>query len=82
LPLIIRNKANGDFISIDGGIKKVSRVFIDRKVPKNIREYIPIITDNDNNILWIYNYLKSDEVYKMKNSGELYFVCEESNYVK
>lgn len=80
LPLIVRGKNSGDFISIDGGIKKVSRVFIDRKVPLNIRGSVPIITDSENRILWIYNYLKSDEVYKMKKSGDLYFVVEEITY--
>ena len=77
LPLAVRPKIKGDFISIDGGCKKVSRVLIDRKVPLSIRNNVPIILDNDNNILWIYNYLKSNEVYKMKESGDLYLVVEE-----
>ncbi len=77
LPLWVRPKKDGDFISIENGIKKVSRVFIDNKVPLKIRDLVPIITDSNNNILWIYNYLKSDEVYKMKKLGEIYLVVEE-----
>ena len=80
LPFRIRPKIDGDFIAIDSGIKKVSRVLIDRKVPKRIRGLVPIITDNDNKVLWIYNYLKSDEVYKMKKSGDLYLIVEDESY--
>ncbi len=76
LPLWVRPKKDGDFISLENGIKKVSRVFIDNKVPMKLRNLVPIITDNDNNILWIYNYLKSNEVYKMKKMGEIYLVVE------
>lgn len=80
LPLEVRPKNKGDFISIDGGIKKVSRVFIDRKVPSSIRNRVPIICDNSGNIIWIYDYLKSNEVYKMKKEGSLYLVVEEIDY--
>ena len=76
LPLWVRPKKDGDFISLENGIKKVSRVFIDNKVPMKLRNLVPIITDNDDNILWIYNYLKSNEVYKMKKMGEIYLVVE------
>lgn len=80
LPLEVRTKKTGDFISLDNGIKKVSRVFIDRKIPTRIRAKVPIICDNLGNILWIYDYLKSNEVYKMKSEGSLYLVVEEIDY--
>lgn len=80
LPLVVRTKKDGDFISLESGIKKVSRVLIDRKVPKRIRDSVPVIADRDNNILWIYNYLKSNEVYKMKSSADIYLVVEEKSY--
>ena len=80
LPLVVRTKKDGDFISLESGIKKVSRVLIDRKVPKRIRDSVPVIADRDNNILWIYNYLKSNEVYKMKNNADIYLVVEEKSY--
>ncbi|MBR6071605.1 MAG: tRNA lysidine(34) synthetase TilS [Acholeplasmatales bacterium] len=80
LPLEIRAKKPGDFISIDNGIKKVSRVFIDRKIPTRIRNNIPIICDSSGKLLWIYDYLKSNEVYKMKQKGSIYLVVEEIDY--
>ena len=80
LPLTVRVRNSGDFISLESGIKKVSRVLIDRKVPKRIRDSVPLIVDKDNKVLWIYNYLKSNEVYKMKNNGDIYLVVEEKSY--
>ena len=76
LPLLIRNRNEGDFIALNNGNKKVSRVLIDRKVPKYKRGEVPIIVDNLGNILWIYNYLKSDIVYKQKDNSDIYLVCE------
>ncbi len=76
LPLLIRNKNDGDFIALKEGNKKVSRVLIDRKHPKYKRGEVPIILDNNGNVLWIYNYLKSDIVYKQKDNADIYLVCE------
>ena len=76
LPLLIRNRNDGDFIALNNGNKKVSRVLIDRKVPKYKRGEVPIVVDNLGNILWIYNYLKSDIVYKQKGNSDIYLVCE------
>ncbi len=76
LPLLIRTKNDGDFIALKDGNKKVSRVLIDRKHPKYKRGEVPIILDNNGNVLWIYNYLKSDIVYKQKDNADIYLVCE------
>ena len=40
------------------------------------------VVDVDNNILSIYNYLKSDEVYKMKTKGDIFLIVEELLYDK
>lgn len=77
LPFSIRSKKPGDFISLEIGNKKVSRVFIDCKIPKDERNQIPIITNSTGDILWIYDLCKSKDVYNQKNIGELIFVCEE-----
>lgn len=77
LPFYIRNKKDGDFITLKIGNKKVSRIFIDYKIAKDLRDYIPIITDNKGDILWIYNLIKSEEVINQKENGDIYFVCEE-----
>ena len=76
LPILIRSRNDGDFIALNNGTKKVSRVLIDRKVPKYKRTEVPIVIDNKGNVLWIFNYLKSDIVYKQKNDSDIYLVCE------
>ena len=76
-PLHIRPRKNGDEIESISGTKKISRVFIDLKVSKDIRDYIPIITDNNDNILWVYDYIKSKSVFSQKEAFNIYLVCEE-----
>jgi tRNA(Ile)-lysidine synthase len=53
-PLTVRNYEPGDRLAPHGmqGTQKVKKVFIDRKVPRNRRSRIPIVTQNDT-ILWI-----------------------------
>ena len=81
LPFIARTKEDGDSIELLIGNKKVSRIFIDNKISKDQRNYIPIITDNNGKLLWIYDLAKSKDVYNQKNSKEIvYFVCEEVNH--
>lgn len=83
LPFYVKTKEDGDNIELLIGNKKVSRIFIDNKIPVEKRNYIPIITDNNGKILWIYNLAKSKDVFKQKNSNDiLYFVCEEINNAK
>jgi len=61
LPLYIRNKKDGDYIEILGlnGKKKIKDIFIDNKIPVNLRNTYPLLVDSDDNILWIPNIKKS-----------------------
>ena len=61
LPLRVRNRKNGDKISIKNmnGTKKVNDIFIDEKLSINDRNRYPILVDNDDNILWIPGLKKS-----------------------
>lgn len=61
LPLIVRNRKNGDKIKVKGmnGTKKIKDIFIDRKINKEDRDILPIVTDSDNNILWVPGIIKS-----------------------
>lgn len=47
LPLMVRSKIAGDRLSLKGmeGTKKVSRLFIDEKIPKHEREQYPVLVD-------------------------------------
>ncbi|MDE7162278.1 MAG: tRNA lysidine(34) synthetase TilS, partial [Anaeroplasmataceae bacterium] len=55
LPFLIRNKKEGDFIEMSYGNKKVSRLLIDEKIPVRKRNQIPLIFDQEGNLLWVYN---------------------------
>ncbi len=57
---IIRNRKDGDRIKLFGinKDKKLKDLFIDLKIPKNMRDLIAILEYN-NNILWIVGYKRS-----------------------
>jgi len=61
LPIIVRSRLIGDKITIKNlnGTKKVKDIFIDEKIPGDKRNIIPIVTDSNNNILWIPGIKKS-----------------------
>jgi tRNA(Ile)-lysidine synthetase-like protein len=77
LPFYIRPWKKGDEIKLQFGTKKLSRLFIDKKIPKDIRNEIPVITDKNNNILWVYGVAKSEIIRDSRENGEFYLVCEE-----
>ncbi len=54
-PITIRSRAENDVLTFPYGKKKLSRVFIDKKVPTSLRNTIPIVTDNQNQIIFIPN---------------------------
>ncbi|WP_088105918.1 tRNA lysidine(34) synthetase TilS [Halalkalibacter urbisdiaboli] len=55
MPLVVRTKKPGDRVNVHGmtGAKKVSRLFIDRKISKHLREAWPVIVDANGDILWV-----------------------------
>ena len=61
LPLIVRNKKDNDYIEVKNmnGKKKINKILIDEKIEKEIRYSYPVLTDSDNNILWIPGIKKS-----------------------
>lgn len=75
-PLVVRNRKNGDEILLSYGHKKLKDLFIDQKIKKETRDEIPIITDGNNNILWIYNIKKSSLVTKYNDSFDCYLAIE------
>lgn len=62
LPLIIRNRRNGDRMTIKGmtGTKKIKNLFIDEKVPLHKRNSWPIITTCRDQILWVPGLRKAN----------------------
>ena len=60
-PLHVRNRANGDKMSVKGmlGRKKINDIFIDEKIPMNERELWPIVVDSKGTIVWLPGLKKS-----------------------
>ncbi len=61
LPIHVRNRKNGDKMSVKGmlGRKKINDIFIDKKIPIEERDNWPIVIDSKGNILWLPNLKKS-----------------------
>ncbi|WP_068267761.1 tRNA lysidine(34) synthetase TilS [Caviibacter abscessus] len=65
--LIIRNRTNGDKINS----KKIKDILISKKIERYDRDKIPVITDENNNILLLADIKSSDFVKEIKNINEL-----------
>ncbi|MGX6962800.1 tRNA lysidine(34) synthetase TilS [Vagococcus xieshaowenii] len=61
LPLRIRYIQEGDRLKLDalGHTKKVSRFFIDEKIPREERKKIPLVVNNQGEVIWIVGFRKS-----------------------
>lgn len=61
LPLHVRTKKNGDYMYVKNmtGKKKISDIFTDSKVPKELRDNYPLVTDDSGEIIWIPGIKKS-----------------------
>lgn len=62
LPLHIRVRRAGDRMSVRGlnGSKKLKDIFIDAKIPQNLRDNWPIIVDDKEEILWVVGLKKAE----------------------
>lgn len=58
LPLKVRNKRDGDYFNFKFGKKKIKDLFIDMKIPMDVRKKVPIILDMNDNILGIPGIIK------------------------
>lgn len=61
LPIIVRNRRNGDKMLVKNlrGSKKVKDIFIDEKVSISKRSDFPVVTDSKDVILWLPGVKKS-----------------------
>ena len=82
LPLKLRYRQDGDYIEILNlnGRKKIKDLFIDLKIDKELRNTYPILTDSDNNILWVPG-LKKSKFAKAKNEKyDIILCCKEKRH--
>lgn len=76
-PLILRTKNSGDSIKTEIGTKKINRVFIDKKISEYKRKSWPILTDRNNNVLWVIGIQKANIKLNCKSQ---YVLIDISSY--
>ncbi len=66
--IVIRTRAEGDFLSIDsaGNHKMLQDYFIDQKIPRHLRDEIPLVCDGSH-VMWVVGY-RISEHYKITNN--------------
>ena len=74
LPLVIRNREQGDKLIIGEGHKKLKDFLIDKKVPKSERDKLILIANAEGEIIWVLGYYKKK--YDMENG--LILSCKET----
>lgn len=70
-PLRLRKRKNGDLFYPLGakGEKKLKDFFIDLKVPKRIRDRIPLLVDAEDRIIWVVGFRISELVKVDENTN-------------
>ena len=58
LPLKIRNRRDGDYFVFKFGKKKIKDLFIDMKIPMHVRNNVPIVLNQNDEILGIPGIIK------------------------
>ena len=55
MPIHVRNRKKGDKLTLKGSnnTKKIKDIFINEKIPLNERQTWPIVTDNNDEIIWL-----------------------------
>jgi tRNA(Ile)-lysidine synthetase-like protein len=55
-PLWLRPREDGDVLAYDYGHKKLKKLLIDKKVPMQERNQLWVLTDNNDQVLWVETY--------------------------
>lgn len=67
--IVIRTRAEGDFLTIDsaGNHKSIQDYFVDQKIPRHLRDSVPLVCDGSH-VLWVVGYRISDYYKISKNT--------------
>ncbi len=72
--MVVRNRIDGDKITVssEGKTKKLKDIFIDRKIPKDERNLVPVVSSGKD-VIWLVGIRDSaDFVPKDKNKRKIY----------
>ena len=67
-PITIRNYKTDDKIRLKDGNKKVSRLFIDKKVPTYLRNNTPVIENKNGEVIFVYGLYRKYGLKHVKNN--------------
>lgn len=74
LPLYVRTPQDGERMTWRGlqGTKKLSRIFIDEKIPKYLRKDWPVVVDSRDRVVWLVGLKKSVYATDLTNTTCIY----------
>lgn len=78
LPIVLRNRKNGDRIKINNGTKKVKDLLIDEKIPVSNRDNLLLLAKDDE-VINIFGVKKSSTLLSMKDNDILITLREKEN---
>jgi tRNA(Ile)-lysidine synthase len=75
--LAVRNRHPGDRFRPVGlnGSKKLQDLFVDRKLPRDERDRVPIVVDETDRIVWVAGY-GIDEAFRVTDSSQAVLVLK------
>jgi tRNA(Ile)-lysidine synthase len=76
-PLWIRHRQNGDKLAYNFGHKKLKDLLIDKKIPMEKRNTLWVLTDSENNILWVQDLYLNQTLGKHHT---IYFKLKETKH--
>ena len=70
-PLLVRSRKPGDRLGLPGleGRKKLQDLFVDRKVPRDARDRVPIVVDARGRIVWVAGHALAGE-FRVTDSAQ------------
>ncbi|MFB0527204.1 MAG: tRNA lysidine(34) synthetase TilS, partial [bacterium] len=70
--LVLRNRREGDRFKPFGlrGTKKLSDFFIDRKIPRHLRDRVPLLVEGED-ILWVVGIRRADKARITENTRKI-----------
>ncbi len=72
-PIKVRFRENGDSIIMKSGRKKLKKLFIDNKIPVNLRDEVLVLVNGNKDILWVDNLAIAKNACMKNNSNKSYY---------
>jgi tRNA(Ile)-lysidine synthase len=73
LPLLVRSRRPGDRLRPTGapGRRKLQDLLVDRKIPRDRRDFVPVVEDADGRVVWVAGVAVADEARARTSEGDV-----------